>query len=454
MAELIQMIALSPTMNEGTIAQWLVSEGQDIKSGAALCEVETDKATMTYESPVSAKILKILLPAGSSATVGQAIAVAGKAGEDWHGLLPSEPGTQAALPELAPAPPAPVRTAPTQPVPAGPPPAAPLTPSPPAAYVSPAPITPGMITPPLLPSGNPASSPLARKLARQAGLDLRALTGSGPNGRIIARDVQAARPATAPSATIPAQSTQADTPAGQAKLLRASGSRAKGLRSDAEPVSKIRGIIAQRLGDSYRQAPHYLVRMAIDMERLQGLRRSVNSNRETKLSLNAFILRIVARALEDHPVINSSWRESSIQYRGSADLALAVAVQGGLITPVVRSCEKKGITEIDSELSDLVARARNNTLAPEEYTDASFTISNLGAYGVEEFSAIINPPGVAILALGAIRDEAVVRDREICVRPILHATLSADHRAVDGAVAAEFMQTLKRLLEEPVLALL
>ena len=426
MAEIIQMMALSPTMNEGTIAQWLVTEEQDFKSGTALCEVETDKATMTYEAPLSGRLLKILVTAGSSAAVGQAIAVAGKAGEDWKSAMGSDTSqpletnpasTQAALPELGAVQPARAPEAP-----------------PPAETSSTA----------RLPSGKAPASPLARKLARDTGIDLRGLRGSGPGGRIITRDVQAANQAPSAAPSLPkAQPSKTGTAPANAQL-----------RGDSQPVSRMRSIIAQRLSESYRDAPHYIVRCVIDMERLLGFRNTLNIGRGEKISLNAFVLKLAAKALEAHPVLNSSWQGSSIQYKPSADIGLAVAVEGGLIAPVVRHCEQKGILQIGHELSDLVDRARQGSLQPDEYGDASFTLSNLGMSGVEEFSAIINPPGVAILALGAIQDEAVVRDKQICIRPILHATLSADHRAVDGASAAAFIIELKKLVEEPALALL
>jgi len=480
MAEAIQMIALSPTMNEGTIAQWLVAEGQDIKSGAALCEVETDKATMTYEAPMSGRILKILLPAGSSASVGQIIAVAGKPGEDWQQVVAAETGRSpvsgspvsgspvsgspeagaevktAALPELASSQ-ASQRSQPetsvasTQAVPA--PQAAAAAPSAavPSGFAQPG-ITDTARAGTLVPSGNPPSSPLARNKARAAGIDLRTLRGSGPGGRIIARDIEAEARLAAPRPldTRPAGAGLTVTPQSKAKTVQPQA----GLRGDSQAVSRMRGIIAQRLSESYREAPHYLVRSAIDMERLLELRAKVNADREEKISLNAFIIKLTARALEAQPILNSSWLGNTIQYKDSADIGLAVAVEGGLITPVVRHCERKGVLQIHRELSDLIARSRTGGLLPEEYSGASFTVSNLGMYGVEEFSAIINPPGVAILALGAVQDEAVVRDKQICVRPILHATLSADHRAVDGAVAAAYLMELKKLAEEPALALL
>jgi pyruvate dehydrogenase E2 component (dihydrolipoamide acetyltransferase) len=216
----------------------------------------------------------------------------------------------------------------------------------------------------------------------------------------------------------------------------------------------MRSIIASRLSQSYSGSPHYFVRVAIDMERLLELRAAINAGRDKALSLNAFVMKLVAAALERHPVINASWEGDAIRYLPSADLGLAVALEGGLITPVVRSCELRGIEDIDGELGTLVAKARAGALKPEEYGGASFTISNLGSFGVEEFTAIINPPGSAILALGAVSKEAVVVGDDIVARRIMHATLSSDHRVIDGAQAAAFMAELKALFEEPARALM
>ena len=432
MAEPILMTALSPTMTEGTIAQWLAKEGQALKSGDALCEVETDKATMTYESPASGTLLKIVAEANSSAVVGQLIAVIGKPGDNWE-----EIAAKAQSPAAKPAP----AKAPAKPAPA---------PAAPAAAPSPAPATVPESAPALAP-GLPRSSPLARKLAKEKNLDLRQVKGSGPGGRVVVQDVEQFQAAPAP---VPAQPAARVAPPTAKRAATVAGTSAKGLRGDRVPVSKMRSIIASRLTQSYTQAPHYFVRMAIDMDRLFALRKSLNAGREQALSLNAFILKLVAAALERHPGINASWEGDAIQFLPAADIGLAVALDGGLVTPVVRACESKGLLEIDQELGGLIAKARSGALVPEEYTGASFTVSNLGSFGVEEFTAILNPPGSAILALGAVAEEAVVREGAIVPRRILHATLSSDHRVIDGAQAAAFLAELKALFEEPARALL
>jgi pyruvate dehydrogenase E2 component (dihydrolipoamide acetyltransferase) len=427
MAEPILMTALSPTMTEGTIAQWLAKEGQALKSGDALCEVETDKATMTYESPASGTLLKIVAEANSSAVVGQLIAIIGQPGDNWEEIAAKAQSPAA------------------KPVPAK------------KSAPSPAPLQPSAFSlppDPILAPGLPRSSPLARKLAKEKNLDLRQIKGSGPGGRVVVQDVEQFQAAPAPAPAQPtARIAAAPTPKVSAPRI-ASGASAKGLRGDRVPLSKMRSIIAARLSQSYSQAPHYFVRMAIDMERLFALRKSLNAGREQPLSLNAFVLKLVAAALERHPGINASWEGDAIQFLPTADIGLAVALEGGLITPVVRACETKGLADIDQELGGLIAKARSGALVPEEYTGASFTVSNLGSFGVEEFTAILNPPGSAILALGAVAEEAVVRDGAIVPRRILHATLSSDHRVIDGAQAAAFLADLKALFEEPARALL
>lgn len=449
MAEPVFMIALSPTMSEGTIAQWIAKEGQAIKSGDALCEVETDKATMTYESPSAGTLLKILSDPGSSASVGQLIAVIGKAGEGWEEVAAKHAGPAASPPQV---------TSQAAPIPAATPTPAPAAPAPIATAATLAPPAAELGSGgPALPASSPPSSPLARKLAREKGVDIRAVPGSGPRGRVIARDVEAA----AAAGPVSSASTGAGAyyagpaaaPAG-ATTAAAKAPAARGLRSDRVPVSKMRSIIASRLGQSYSQSPHYFVRMAVDMERLLELRKAANAGRDRPLSLNAFVMKLAALALERHPIVNAGWEGDAIRYFGQADIGLAVALDAGLITPVVRACERLGVEAIDESLSGLIGRARAGQLTPEEYTGASFTISNLGSFGVEEFTAIINPPGSAILALGAVADEVVARGGQATIRKLMRMTLSSDHRVIDGAQAAAFMATLKDYLEDPARALL
>jgi pyruvate dehydrogenase E2 component (dihydrolipoamide acetyltransferase) len=286
--------------------------------------------------------------------------------------------------------------------------------------------------PPRAAAGRVTASPLARRLAAEKGIDLRSLRGSGPDGRIVKRDLDAVR-AVPPAHVQPAAGDQ------------------------AVPISRMRAIIAQRLADSMYTAPHFYLTVAAGMDELMASRTRMNAGREKKLSVNAFLMALAGRTLARHPHINSTWNGDTILRHASADIGLAVALPDGLITPVVRDCGRKGIVAIDTELEDLVARARAGKLVPQEYAGATFTISNLGMSGIDEFTAIINPPGSAILAVGAARKEAVVDDSRgtdaIVVRRRMRITLSCDHRVIDGAVGAAFLRELADMLEDPVLAL-
>lgn len=460
MAVPVPMLALSPTMTEGTIAVWKFKEGDEVKRGAVLCEVETDKAVMDYEASSQGILLKIVAPAGTSVKVGDLIAVIGTQGEDFSALLAQ---TTSSAEPTKPEPVTPVQAA--QPPVQQPP-------------ISPYPQPQGLPTPSLqtkapqsvasfpqsqerkplqgsnlvFQSGVAPSSPLARKLAQQAGLDVRLLSGSGPGGRIVKRDVirylemNNNRP------------SQAYTPEnGHTKAAIITASEPE---DTIIPLTRLRQTIARRLGDSMREAPHFYLRMAIDMEHIINLRTSYNQARKDgfTISFNAIFMKLAARAIAKHPHINSSWLGDKIQIHSRIDIALAVALEEGLVAPVVRDCDRKGIETIENELRDLIARAKEGNLKPEDYEGATFTISNLGAWGVEEFTAIINPPGSAILALGAIKKEGVVHtdsqgQDSIVIRPMMRATLSSDHRTIDGAVAAAFMKDLVSMWEDPAKAL-
>ena len=414
MPEKILMIALSPTMETGTLVRWRRKEGDAISSGDVLCEVETDKATMDYESASEGTLLKILLPEGGQAKVGDVIAVVGKPGEDISALLVEKPGQPAAAARV------PLSAAGS----------AKQAPTPPAAQAPRAGAA--------LPAGRTRSSPLARKIASEKGLDLRAVMGSGPDGRIVKRDVDglsAAGPA-APIARAPAPLLQ------------------PGPGDEVVPLSRMRQIIAKRLADSMYTAPHFYLTVAVGMDELLEARARLNAGRENKISFNAFLMAIAGKALIRHPRVNSSWNGDTLLRHATADIGLAVALPEGLITPVVRDCGGKGIAAINAELTDRVERARTGKLAPEEYAGATFTISNLGMAGIDEFTAIINPPGSAILAVGAVRKEPVVADDgAIVVRQRMRITLSSDHRVIDGAVGAAFLRELADMLENPLLAL-
>lgn len=410
MAERVLMLALSPTMEKGAIVRWLKKEGDRVNSGDILCEVETDKATMEYESVQEGTLLKIVVPEGKEARVGELIAVLGQPGEDVQAVVGEAPAPKAA--EAA---------KPADAAPAAPPTAA--EPAPPAE----------------IPAGHVRTSPLARRLADEHGLDLRAIAGSGPGGRIVKRDIELA---VAARTTAPVRAAGREVPA----------AARPGAAGDQEiPVSPKRRIIAQRLAESMYSAPHFYLTVSVDMGRLLEARERLNAGRADKVSLNAFLVKFAAEALKRHPMVNSSWAGETIRVHAAADIGLAVAQPDGLIAPVARDCGRKGIVEIDGELRTLIDKTKANRLTPEDYAGATFTISNLGSFGIEEFTAIINPPGSAILAVGEIRKQPVVGPGDaLVVRPLMRMTLSCDHRIVDGAVGAAFLKDLKDMMEDPV----
>jgi pyruvate dehydrogenase E2 component (dihydrolipoamide acetyltransferase) len=398
-------------MEQGTVVSWIKKEGDPVKSGEVLCEVETDKTTMEYETDLDGVLLKIIVPEGKGAAVGDTIAIIGDSGEDISSLLAEDK----AAADIA---------------------------SPPVeddAVISEEQAQSPVPTP--VSGGESAerrikASPLARKLAEEKGLDLRVMSGSGPGGRIVKRDIEQAlaTPAAGDGAvTVPA-------PAG---------------RDEVVPVSQKRRVIAQRLSESKYSAPHYYLKIEVDMGPAMNARRRLNASGSPKISLNAFIIKFVAEALKRHPRVNAGWQGDSIVHFGSVDIGLAVAQPDGLITPVVRNCAAKGVRLIDADISGLVEKARQNKLLPEEYTGATFTVSNLGSFGIDEFTAIINPPGAAILALGRVRKVPVALETDqVVVQSRMYMTMSCDHRVIDGAVGAAFLQDLKEIIEYPIHSLI
>lgn len=435
MAEIIYMTALSPTMTEGTIARWKKSEGDGFASGDLLLEVETDKASMDYEAPKSASLLKILLPAGGKAKVGDPIGIIGKKGEDTAGLMASlaEKSQPSSMPDTPPA-------------------------QPPANQViqdvsarldaaieshnakEKLPHAAKDMFTPVSPVTVPPSSPLARKLAKELGIDLRAVKGSGPQGRVVKRDVEAF--AVSPRT----QTVQPDVLVPQPQSAPAK-----------IPVSGKRAVIARRLSESFFTAPHYYLKKKVSAEKLLALRQfSAELAQSTeKASLNALLMKLAAEALKRHPEINVHFASDYIEQFAATDIALAVALDDGLITPVVRDCADKSVRQIDTEMKALIEKARTKGLAPSEYEGGTFTITNLGSFGIDEFTAIINPPGSAILAVGAIKKEAVPQeDGSIGVISMMTLTLGCDHRSIDGAVGARFLKDLALFIEEPASVLL
>ena len=439
MAEKLLMLALSPTMEEGMIISWHKKEGDSVAEGETLCEVETDKASMEYESLNSGTLLKILIPNGGLAAVGTTIAVVGEPGEDISGIMEEVAAEAARISGPGPAveevqrqaPPA-ERAAPTEPaetavlLPAGTSAAGPQA-------TSVLPTTPG---------DRLKASPLARRMAREQGVSLAGLRGSGPGGRIIKRDL---------SGLSAASLAAASAAAGRQSATVSPGSVTVPSQDERVPLSNKRKIIARRLAESKYSAPHYYLKIDVVMDEVLAARKRLNSRREEKISLNAFLIKFTAEALKKHARVNATWQDDSILRFGRIDIGLAVALEEDLITPVLRNCGQKGILEIDRELKVLIDKAINNRLALEEFTDATFTVTSLGSEGILEFTAIINPPGSAILAIGKIEKQPVVDDKDqvrIVSRMIM--TMSCDHRVIDGAVGAEFLSDLKSLLEEPV----
>lgn len=424
MAEKLLMLALSPTMEEGVIVNWQKNEGDQIETGDVLCEVETDKAVMEYESQSDGVLLKIAQDEGNRVPVGATIAVMGDEGEDISGILEeikSEGESQA--PE-APAP-EPAETTPEPPAEDKPEPSLPAE-ALPKKHEEPTPST----------SGKIRISPLARKLADKHNLDTSSIHGSGPYGRIVEKDVKEAMSRPPTMSTPPAMAA------------------ATTMEDKTVPVSEKRRVIAKRLSDSKYTAPHYYLKLTAAMDGLIEARKILNAKISGKVSFNAFLIKLAAEALRRHPMVNATWNGDTIRQHGRVDVALAVAQQDGLITPVVRNCQNKGILTIEDELKNLIERARRNALQPPDYSNSTFTITNLGMFDIEEFTAIINQPNSAILALGKMMKQPVFNDNdEIFVQTVMKLTLSCDHRLVDGAVGAAFLRDLKDMIENPVCAL-
>jgi len=446
MAEQVLMLALSPTMEEGTIITWHKKEGEAVAQSDIICEVETDKATMEYESVNEGTLLKILVPEGGGARVGDPIAVVGESGEDISSLVQEAKAAAAAAEKPAAGQPA------AEPVEAQPAEATPVA----TAEAAPQPA-----------EGAPVeglkASPLARKMASEQGIDLRSVRGSGPGGRIVKRDMDkalrraasygpAAAVGIAGVAAAGAPAAPAYIPAGGIPAM--AGPTASG-KDEQIPVSGKRKIIAQRLAESKYSAPHYYLRIDVDAGAMMAARTRLNARLPkeagAKVSPNAFLIKFVAETLKKYPPVNASWQGDTILRFGKIDIALAVAQEDGLITPVVRDCGSKGIVQIDRELKILIDKALSNKLTPEEYSGATFTISSLGTSGILEFTAIINPPGSAILAVGRIHKVPVAEDDgSIGVRSQMILTLSCDHRVIDGAVGAAFLSDLKATIEYPI----
>ena len=436
MAEALLMIALSPTMTEGSIARWKKQENEVFSSGDLLCEVETDKASMDYEAPKNGVLLKILVPQGGKAEVGQPIAVIGKAGEDPDSLSLSTGAKPASTPAPQASSQASVKATLAKPAAEK---ALPSTSTPNQQTVDAQPSSAAhtflAAQAPSAPAGYPRSSPLARKVALELGIDLRLVRGSGPEGRVTEKDVR-----TFASSGLTTSSLES----GAASTVQPPATPRE---TAHKPIGAKRAVIAKRLGESFFSAPHYYLRKEIKVDSLLDARAEVNKDRPKPISFNAVLIKLAANALARHPEINVYWMGDSIEERRSVDIGLAVALPDGLITPVVRDCDLKGLEQIDEELSALVEKAKTKGLSPAEYEGAGFTISNLGLYGIESFTPVINPPQVALLGVNAITERIRTVEGQITAYPAMGLSLTYDHRAVDGAPASRFLKDLVTALE-------
>ena len=424
MATNILMPALSPTMTEGNLARWLKQEGDRIKAGDVIAEIETDKATMEVEAVDEGILGRILVPAGTQGVkVNDVIAVLVEAGE----AVPAA----GAAPKAAPA----ASTAPAAP--------APVAAMPAAAAPAPAPASGDRIF----------ASPLARRMAAQAGLDIGQIAGSGPNGRIVKADVDAAL--SRGSAPVAAAAAPIAAPAPVA-APRPAAPVAITAPHTAVPNSSIRKVIARRLAESKATIPHFYVSTDVEIDALLKIRADLNARSPKdgpgayKLSVNDLVIKATAVTLRRFPNVNAMWTEDAILQLHDVDISVAVSIPDGLITPIVKSADIKGLAAISNEMKDLAARAKTGKLKPEEFQGGGFSISNMGMYGVKDFAAIINPPQAGILAVSAGEQRPVVKNGALAIATVMTLTLSVDHRVIDGALAAEFLQALKRNIEDPL----
>jgi pyruvate dehydrogenase E2 component (dihydrolipoamide acetyltransferase) len=444
----ILMPALSPTMEKGNLAKWLKKEGDKVKSGDVIAEIETDKATMEVEAVDEGTIAKIVVPEGTQdVAVNDVIAVLAGDGED---VKAAGAGGASAPPKAAPAAEAPAsaKPAPT-PSPAPAKGTAPAAAAPALQAAAPAPQTNG--------HGRIFSSPLARRLAREAGIELARINGSGPHGRVVARDVEEARsgkglkaPAAAPAGAPIIAPSMSDK---QIRALYEDGSY------EVIPHDGMRRTIAQRLTASVQTIPHFYLTMDCNIGKLVEAREEINAAAPKdkdgkpayKLSVNDFVIKALALALQRVPNANVSWTDGGMLKHKHSDVGVAVAMPGGLITPIIRKAEIKSVSVISAEMKDFAARARARKLKPEEYQGGTAAVSNLGMYGIKDFTAVINPPHATILAVGVGEDRPIVKNGKIEVAQIMSVTLSCDHRAVDGALGAELIGAFKLLIENPVM---
>ncbi len=448
----ILMPALSPTMEKGNLAKWLKKEGEKVKPGDVIAEIETDKATMEVEAVDEGTLARIVVPEGTAdVPVNQLIAVLAAEGEDAKAAGASAASGPAQ--KLADAPKTVAAPAPAKVEAPAPQAAAPASAPAPKPAPSAVPATNG--------HGRIFSSPLARRLAKEAGIDLARIAGTGPHGRVVARDIAAAKEGKGLKAPGAAPGAAAAAPAAAIQLP--SDDKIRALYEDGSyeviPHDNMRRVIAQRLTQSTQTIPHFYLTIDCVIDTLMAAREQINASTPKdkegkpayKLSVNDFVVKALAIALQKIPNANVSWTESGMLKHKHSDVGVAVALPGGLITPIVRNAETKSLSAISNELKDMVARARARKLKPQEYQGGTTAVSNLGMYGIKDFTAVINPPHATILAAGAAEERAIVRKGQIVAATVMSVTLSCDHRAVDGALGAELIGAFKALIENPVM---
>jgi pyruvate dehydrogenase E2 component (dihydrolipoamide acetyltransferase) len=421
MEEVVLMPRLSDTMTEGVIAGWQKQVGDTVKKGEVLADIETDKATMELESYKDGVLLYQGAKAGEKILVNDLLCIIGKEGMDIASIVAAAKAggsAPAATPAAAPAPAAPVAAAPA---------------------ASPAPVA---AAPAVVNEGRIFASPLAKKIASEKGIDLKFVKGTGDNGRITKSDIDAYTPAAAPAASTPVATASAAAPVATVP--------AGVVSFEDVPVSQMRKVIARRLGESLFTAPHFYLTMSIDMDAAVAARAKINEVAKTKISFNDMVLKATALSLKQHPKVNSSWLGDSIRYNHHVNIGVAVAVEDGLLVPVVRFADGKSLSQIGVEVKDFAQKAKDKKLQPADWEGSTFTISNLGMFGIDQFTAIINPPDSCILAVGGIAQVPVVKNGQVVPGNVMKVTLSCDHRVVDGATGSAFLQTLKSLLEEPL----
>jgi len=410
----ILMPALSPTMTEGNLAKWLKQEGDRVKSGDILCEIETDKATMEFEAVDEGILGKILVAGGTQGVaVNQPIALLLEEGESAESLTTPVAAKVTAAPIIA---------------------AAPAATAVPAAVAQPA-------------GDRVFATPLAKRIAKDKGVDLKSVAGTGPHGRIVKADIEGAqaRPAAAAPVTAPVMVAAAPAPAPMPAF---------GPAFTEVPLTGMRKVIARRLTEAKQTVPHFYLTVDYKLDKLLALRAELNGRSDVKLSVNDFIIRASALALKKVPAANASFTETAIRLYSDVDISVAVATPAGLLTPIIKHADQKGLAAISTEMKALAAKAKDGKLKPEEFQGGGFSISNLGMYGVKDFAAIINPPQGCILAVGAGEQRPVVVDGALAIATVMSCTLSVDHRVVDGAIGAEFLAALRGFIEDPLTMLL